>query len=68
MKRGAAIVAAMVNGKPITSDCAHGVQNWNAWVGSASGGAISPVTVTQGTACVAGTGPGQSHVIGRSHS
>lgn len=59
---GGAVVATL-NGESIKSSCPNGVQNWNAWVGSAKGSrsvsATSPKTNLNNQTCVEGAGTKQ---------
>ncbi|KAG4428839.1 hypothetical protein IFR05_015680, partial [Cadophora sp. M221] len=59
LSRGGTI--ASVVGASITTSCPQNIQNWNAWVGSASGGAIaatSPALSLSNQVCVKGKGVG----------
>ncbi|KAI3319431.1 carbohydrate-binding module family 24 protein [Xylariaceae sp. AK1471] len=54
---------AQVNGASITTACQNGLENWNAWVGSATGaappgGGGSTTPPTNGQVCIQGTGDG----------
>ncbi|PQE12841.1 Glycoside hydrolase family 71 protein [Rutstroemia sp. NJR-2017a BBW] len=52
---------AQVSGGSITTACTHSIENWNAWVGSATGPSVSiaaPAYLSKALHCVRGTGPG----------
>lgn len=55
--RSGATVAQM-QGQAITTSCTQGIQNYNAWVGSAKGGPVSatPSTKLTDRKCIRGTG------------
>jgi hypothetical protein len=61
ISRSGTTVASFINGKDITSDCEGGIQNFNAWVGSASGeiiAAVTPPLRIEEQVCTNGTGAG----------
>ncbi len=51
---------AEVQGASITTQCQNNIENWNAWVGSATGSAppSPPTSPPSGDVCVGGTGDG----------
>ncbi|CDM36417.1 CAZyme family GH71 and CBM24 [Penicillium roqueforti] len=53
------VIIATIEGKAISSTCEHGVQNWNAWVGSTSTGetvSARPTRLLSEQVCMNGTG------------
>ena len=53
------VIIATIEGKAVSSTCAYGVQNWNAWVGSASTGesvSARPTRLLSEQVCMNGTG------------
>ncbi|OKL58597.1 hypothetical protein UA08_06382 [Talaromyces atroroseus] len=57
LTRSGSTVATMT-GESITTDCTDDIENWNAWVGSADGPAISatPTLTLSESVCINGTG------------
>jgi hypothetical protein len=59
LQRGDTIIAQISNGEAIAATCTNDIENWNAWVGSASAtdqiSATPPLLVAE-SSCVNGTG------------